>query len=529
MKTRRFLRSALWLTLSAFLTRLLSMGYRIFLTGRIGAEGIGLYQLIDTVFVFAVTVSTAGISLSVSKIITAALSSNQKTSVRVSIRRCVLFSLLLSFLAMAGLLCASGWIGTVLLRDSRIVLPLRILSFGLPFMASCACMKGYFLAKRAAGKTAAGEVLEQLVTIGVAVFLFLLFSPKTTSGCCCAVVVGSTLGEAASCLFSFILYRMELRKRRLICQGSSGCTARQLCRTILPITLSSALRSGLTVLENIFLPIGLRKYGAGSKSALSEYGILGGMVLPMLFFPSVLLLPFSSLLVPEMTEALTQNRSRTIRRIADQSLRITLLYALFVSAFFLCFSRELGLLFYHSAESALLLRLLAPMVPLWYLDFVVDGLLKGLDQQLASLRYNFLDASLRVCLVCLLIPITGTKGYVLILYCSGIVNAILSIRRLTKTARLPIPLFRYGILPLFASLAAVFPSAFLFCRVPFLTEHPAFLLITALFLSAAAYFLLLRFLNCITKEDVSKIKNLFSGIKKQPRRTVPHFIWKEKR
>jgi O-antigen/teichoic acid export membrane protein len=100
------------------------------------------------------------------------------------------------------------------------------------------------------------------------------------------------------------------------------------------------------------------------------------------------------------------------------------------------------------------IRILSPLVPIMYCDTVTDGLLKGLDQQNASMKYNIIDSAICVFLVYILIPKYSTSGYIFILFLSEILNFTLSISRLIRTAELKINLNNDVIKPLIASLIA---------------------------------------------------------------------------
>ena len=508
-----FLRNALCLTASAFVVRCINIGYRIYLTEKIGAEGMGLYQLIYAVFVFAITVSTAGISLSVTRIVSAAIADNKQKSLSGCVRKCILFSLCLSIASGIALYFTAPAIGNGIVGDDRVIRSLQILSFGLPFMAACACLKGYFLAVRGVIQSACGELLEQFVTISVAVGLFVLLAPNTVELCCCMIMIGSTVGEVGAFFFTFLLYRIHVRKT-----GSYGVPSnhilKQICRIVLPITISTTLRSGLSVVENLLIPIGYRKNGATASSALAEYGILNGMVLPVLLFPATFLQSFASLLVPEMTESLTKHHVKHIRYVSGRAIRATLLFSFFMAFFCGCFASQIGGALYHRAESVRLLQILSPLIPLLYLDMVVDSLLKGLDQQLPSLRYNFADTAIRVVLVFFLIPIAGTKGYLCIVFFSAIFNGVLSIHRLLKTADLSIDVLHWVVLPALCSGSAVGISAFLVSHTPMIQNSLWLALSLGLLLSLCCYLLFLRLCRCVSREDTVWLKQWILGMKK---------------
>lgn len=132
--------------------------------------GHGVYQLTFSIFALAIATCTSGASLSVTRMVAEGRGSP------VCIRRCLLFSLGVSFSA-AGVL----WIGSDFLAqrflDLSSGLPLRLLAPGLPFMAVCACLKGYFFAIRNSVVPAIAELMEQFTTIGTTIVFFWIFIP----------------------------------------------------------------------------------------------------------------------------------------------------------------------------------------------------------------------------------------------------------------------------------------------------------------------------------------------------------------
>ena len=451
MKKKAFLVNGIILTLSSLAGRFLYMGFRVWLSQMIGPEGMGAYQLILSVFLPAVAISTAGVSLTVTRLVTSAMGKQQPETIPSAVARCCGFSLFMSLLACTALWCSADYLSDKFLGGNSAD-ALRLLLPGLPFMALSSCMRGYFLAVRGVLRSAASEFAEQLATISLTVFAFLAFSPQTIADACLLSMLGATVGEAVSCGCSFVLYRLHVRRfkgpKNRPCTGAG----KAILHITLPSTLSHAARSVLSAAENLLIPLGLRKCGATATAALAQYGMLQGMVMPMLFFPSCFLGAFASLLIPEMSESLAAGKNRSISSGTERSLRMTLLFSIFTACFFFAFEEELGLLFYRSREAGQLLRMLAPLVPLLYLDMVTDGLLKGLDQQTHSLLYNTLDASLRVSMMAVLLPVLGLRGYFIILYSCGILNVTLSLSRLLKTARVRFSFFQWVLVP---SLTAI--------------------------------------------------------------------------
>lgn len=447
MNKRVFLINTAILTAGSLLMRMLNIGYRVFISDRIGAAGLGLYQLIFSVFILAITVSTSGISLAVTRLVAEATAKGDPGLARGAVRRGIACSLTLSLAAMGALLLFAQPVATVLLNEPAAARPLQMLAPGLPFMAVSASLRGYFIAMRRALRPATAEILEQLATIFVAVAVFTLTAPQTLEQACLILMLGSTAGEMASCLYNCILYRCDVRRVRQHRPRSSGALW-GILRIALPSMTGYTARNLLSAAENLLIPTGLRKNGADAVSAMAQYGVILGMVMPVLYFPSALLAALAALLVPEMAQANAAGHKRTISRATGRAMQMTLLFSFLVMGIFLAFSRDIGLTFYKNEQTGVLLRVLAPLVPLMYLDGIVDSILKGLDQQMSSLKYNLSDSALRVILIYALIPVWGLKGYIVVLFFSTIFNASLSIHRLIQVAQVPVRPIDWIIKPL---------------------------------------------------------------------------------
>jgi len=180
-----------------------------------------------------------------------------------------------------------------------------------------------------------------------------------------------------------------------------------------------------------------------------------------------------------------------------------LIFSLFTTVWMICYGGELGLLLYHTSDAERYLRLLAPLIPLMYIDMVTDGMLKGLGLQTASMRINILDAALSLILVWQLIPRMGIYGYLITIYISELLNFTLSFRQLCHHAAFHLPVYRSFFAPFLSALCAVLFPRLLW--MPFCTAKP----LAAILLSTVLYWLLLRLLGCITRRDLQWFFGIF--------------------
>lgn len=455
MKNSKFMLQGLAITAISLILRVTNIGYRSFLSQKIGTEGMGLYQLIFSIFVLAITLSTSGISLAVTRMVTAAISSGRRSTIRSIVAKCFLFCFCCSLFISVLMFSFPDLIAETFLGNSLAAPCLRILCLGLPFMSVCTCMKGYFLAVDEAVHSSISDMLENFLTIGVTVFFFWYFAPQGLEASCFAAMLASTLGELTSFSYSFLVYRISLRKNTPHNKESGKGVLNGLAHIALPCTLSSAARSVLSTIENLLIPKQLQKFGNSYSSAMSQYGLLQAMTMPMLYFPSSFLSSFAYLLIPRISMEREKGHKRSVAHITGMALSAAMVFGIFFSAIFIVFGDSWGTAFYQNNEAGASLKILAPIVPLIYLDVVVDSLLKGMDEQFNSMKFNLADSSIRVVLVLCLMQFFGMKSYIGILFFSTIFNAALSLGRLLKVTMVKLYPVRQILLPMLNAVLSV--------------------------------------------------------------------------
>ena len=148
MKKTVFIKNAAILTASSLVLRFAGIIFKVWLAAKIGAEGIGLYQLVFSVYMFAATFATSGICTAVTRLVSEELVVGSKAGVKRIIIRCVELSCFIAIISIAVLFFGAEFISANLLHETRAALSLKILAFSLPFMGICSCLKAYFIARR---------------------------------------------------------------------------------------------------------------------------------------------------------------------------------------------------------------------------------------------------------------------------------------------------------------------------------------------------------------------------------------------
>ncbi len=330
--------------------------------------------------------------------------------------------------------------------------------------------------------------------------------PKGVAYACTALIGGTVISEASAFIISFILYRADLKKHVKKGKATEKKLSKKLLSISIPIALSAYVRSALVSVEHILIPAGLRKFGASGDKALASYGTLHGMVMPIILFPMAIMSSFAGLLVPEIAESLAAGEDERVDNIVARVFQTALCFAIGVSGIMVCFSGELGRLIYNSAEAGLFIRVMAPLIPVMYLDHVVDGMLKGMGEQLYSMRVNIFDALMSVVLVYFLVPVWGVYGYVIVIFVMEVINASLSIVRLFKRCNTQIKIVKWLIKPLLCIVGATSAAKLLTSCDMFIGMTGDNLGIFGISITVAVYIILLIGTCAVTVNDIKWFK-----------------------
>ncbi|MBO5648541.1 MAG: oligosaccharide flippase family protein [Clostridia bacterium] len=459
-RTQRFFRTAVWLSLSAMVIRAVGVLYHRCLTSVIGAVGVGEITLVLSVYGFAVTLASSGIHLAVTRTVAEAGARGAHTHMYAARRRGMLWGTVLGCSAAALLYLLAPWIAKTWLSDQAAVLPLRLLAFSLPPLSFSTVCGGIFTAERRAARGAFIGLCGNLIRIGGALLLLrALYLP----GICSAATVVAAAALLSELFCAAVSAALLPRPRKASdppypIDDDRPAQQRYFLHILLPVLAAACVRSGLQTVQQLLIPIGLRRAGMTDSAALAVYGTVHGMVFPILLFPAALLYSCTSLLIPEVSAMRASQNTAGIRCTATRVLHMTLGFSVLVAGILYYHADTLGALLYDSTDAGRWLRLLAPLVPLMYTDSAVDALLKSLDAQTASMRFNLYDAAFCVLAACTLLPTLGGAGYLLLLYASEAFNLTLSFRCLYTHLQIRPPVWRWVLSPIISVAGAVTAS-----------------------------------------------------------------------
>lgn len=423
------IKGTLILTLSGFITKIIGFVYRIFLSQTIGAQGMGIYQLIFPIHTLCFALAVGGIQTAISRFVAARAALKDEQGARDIFLLSTFLSVSAAVLTSWFLYRHASWFALHILLEESCTPLLKIMALSVPMGAFHSCVNGYYFARKKLSVPAAAQLLEQCARVAASYLLFLIWREEGTPVTPALAVIGLLGGELVSMVFSGCVILLDYRRACYSVRNMLSPLKDLKAVVILsfPLTCNRLLVNLLHSIESVLIPGHLRLYGLDQASALSVYGILTGMALPLILFPSAVTNAVSTVLLPSVAESQAVGNHGHIRKSIFLSLKYCLLLGLLSTAFFYLFGDLLGLLLFKNEFAGTFIKILSFICPCLYLSSTLGGILNGLGCANQTFLLNTLGLSIRLAFVFFIIPRYGIIGYLWGLVVSELMVTLLSV------------------------------------------------------------------------------------------------------
>ncbi len=463
MKTMSALGSAVLLTAVSLFSQAVGFAYRVLLSRLVGAEVMGLYQLVMPVFSVLLSLTAVGFTVACSNLSAQYQALGDRPAAARTVRECLL-GFLLSFALVAGVAAPfSDAISVHLLGDARSRL-------GLLLLLPCVLLTGvenihkhYFYGVGQVRPPALTELCEPLIRAGAVLGLLWRFLPQSPERAVGLIVCGMILCEVFSAITLTLLYRRALGSVR---PGGGGRKAlrQKICRIALPNGLTALLGNLMGAWTAVLIPQRLVRAGTDVSTAMGAFGVLCGMTLPLLSLPTALLLAMGLVLRPKLAQAAALGRSDLARRRADKAITATAWLILPAAALLGALAGPLAHLLFREPAAGAYAVPLALAVALSCYESVLALCLNGLGRQNAAAAISLLSGAVQLLWTWwrMAQPGVGLQGYVEALLVSTVLAAVLHWRALAAAIDLKAQPFPWAVAPGLASLLAALCARLLF-------------------------------------------------------------------
>lgn len=416
------------LTISGLICRFIGFFYRIFLSHTIGAEGLGIYQLIVPIYHLSYAISTAGIQTALSRLIASATAKKEYSKALLTFLIGTIISFFLSLSISILLRINSGYVANHFLGDSSCIYPLKLLAYTLPFGALHGCVIGWFLGKKQIHIPASMQIIEEFTRLTVTwlYYLYLIRNGRIPNAS--MAVAGLLISEIVSVIISiFFIFFFENIKIPLPDLSHYKHCMKDLLSTSFPLTLNRVSLNLLHSTEAILIPISLEKCALTRAESIEILGAINGMTLPLVLFPTAVIHALSSVLLPTISENQALANKQQIQQLTKKSLGYTFLIGLVCSAFFFLTGKHLGLLLYNNADAGYYITQLSIICPFLFCDIILATIMNSLGKTFLCFGINFANMLFRIFCIYFLIPYIGINGYIIGLVGGEFFCAIVSI------------------------------------------------------------------------------------------------------
>lgn len=457
-------KGAVILMAAGLIVRILGFINRIFMSNIIGAEGLGLFQLISPIYSLIILTLTSGVSISVSCMTARERARGNSENAR-RIAKTGFIAVLFAGIIIGTLLALlSGFFSIKVLGDGRTQLSLIMLSPCIPIVAAACALKGYFYGSRNVTPTAISQIFEQVVRIGIIFALATRIAGENLALACALVTISSAVGEMANLSVVAIAFYHDCKKNKSNKKPTirKRDVAIQIARSAMPVSVNRFVTSAMGAIETIMIPARFFVSGMTYKESIEVLGRLSGMVMPLMTFPMLVTSSISTTLVPAIAEAISVKNYKLANSRISRSIKLSFVMGFFFFGVFYVFGNDIANAFYKREAVGAMLISLSFCCILMYVQQTLTGILNGLEKQGASLKNSMIGNIIRMSFIWFAVPLYGLDGYLWGVLVSLIIVSILNLGVVIHTTGMVFNARDWILKPLICGLGVILTGKMLY-------------------------------------------------------------------
>lgn len=510
MASYSFVRGAVVLFIAAIFNRILGFVFQALIFRLIGAEGIGLFNMVYPVYVLLIVVTTAGIPLALSKMVAEETARGNSGGAR----RIFHISLAILFVIGTVVTAITYFSLPLLLKyvfiNKKVYICFLVMLPGVFIVAMTSVFRGYFQGKQQMTPPAVSQVCEQAVRVLSGLLLAYYLLPRGIEYAAAGVAVGGVLGELSGLLVLLAAYLTTLRGFNKTVTGAYPPLRgilKELGRLCTPITGGRVLATLLLSVDTFLIPYRLKAGGLTVAEATFQYGLLSGVAMTLLFVPTVVTISLATTLVPAVSETIAMGNMAVLRKRVNDAIKITVITGLPFLVLFYTIPGQITHLIFDSPGAADVLRILALGSIFLYLQQTTTGIIQGLGSPTIPLVNMIIASFFKIsCMYYLLAePGYGISGAAYGYMIFFIITAALNVLFLVIKRLLSLDLGTMVVKPAIASITMYYILSGTNRLVFSLTKSNPLAVICAGLLAGVIYTVFLVFTGVITRSELKRL------------------------
>lgn len=423
----KFIKSIIYLIIGGFLTKLLGLIIKILTTRYIGIKGISIYTLILPTFSLAMTITQLSLPLSITKLI-----SEEKYNNKNILISALPISIVTNIIIILLLIISSKYLATNLLHDSRCTYPIIAISLTLPFISLSSIIKSYFFGKQQMLPHIISNIIEQITRIILIIAITPSLIKKGIIQAVCGLIISNIISEIISIIILIIfLPKRKLNKKDIIPNKNN---IKNILNISIPNTSGRLISSIFYFFEPIIITYTLTKLGYSSTYITTEYGIIEGIVIPLITLPNFFTIAISNSLLPTISNLYSKKRFKDVKKTLNLSLLLSGFIGITTIIILYLFPNFFLKYIYNTNYGKNYLLILLPVFLIYYISPPIASYLQAINKSKTLIKNEIIGITSKTTAL-LLFPILNKGIYSLIIgiYLNIIITFLLNIREIKKS------------------------------------------------------------------------------------------------
>lgn len=506
----RFMKGTLILTAAGLMVKILGSVNRILLSRLLGGEGIGLYQIAYPFYLLLVALSSAGVPVAMSILISRKAARKDFAGARRTMEICgglmgitgLVFAVLAFF--MVPVVIQNGWV-----KDGRAACAMLALVPAVGLSIPLACFRGYFQGFQDMKPTAVSQIGEQFTRVMVMVLLAYLLLPKGLP----LAAAGAAFGSVPGALVGLLLLMWYYRRQQNQWEGESipdfprpgiFSTAKALVLLALPVTCANLMVPVVSLIEILLVPDRLLAAGFTVAASTKALGYLSGMAMPLVNMGTI---PTSSLAlstVPALSEAKALGDRGAMENKTRRAFRFFLLLNLPAAVGVYLLGTPISRVLYGTVHAGPIISALSPAILFLGLHQVTTAMLQGLGHTKIPMLNMLLSLGVKIGVLWVLVanPLYNILGAAWATDLNLALAGVLNLCWMAKSDGLTLPWKNVCRI----AAASLGMGAALWAAGPLLSCGPVFKLLLLVLLGMGVYAVCLILSGEVTQKDLQKLK-----------------------
>ena len=451
MEKDTFYRDTFVLTLSNLAMGVLRFMFSILLSRQLGPEGVGLYGLIMPIYDLFCCLVCGGIIAAVSRETSAYYGTKQFQDLHKTVNTSFIFILMWSMFIAALMFLITPSMCKYIIKDSRAIVSIWILSPSIIFIAVSTVFKGYFYGVNEVMVPSVIDILEKAVRMLLLVGIIYFFALKTIENTVAATYLSFTIGEIISFIFLYGFYKKSRRKIPYTNSIRSENRIQLLFNILIiavPLAINGFLTTALQSVSTLLVPRRLVAAGFDYIGALEIIGKFNGMALAIVYFPLVIVNSLSTVIIPDLSRKISKRDFSNMNTRINEVIKIC--FMLGISTIIICYTcpRLLGEMFFNRSDLAEFIKIASLASPFMYCHFCTYSILNGLGKQKIIVVGSLSTAIIEILLIYFLIAIPSINiyGYGLSLIITSIIGLLINLYFIGQAIELSLPIGEFLII-----------------------------------------------------------------------------------